>query len=67
MQRIHVGVSYETSLKYLNMFYGNFQYRRIMVGIVREDFWRRIDVAFCWIIGATKTDRASWVKQKVLL
>ena len=64
-----MGVSYETSLKYINMFYGNFQYRRIMVEIGRDDFWYRIDVAFGWIMVATKsnhkptvvsTSRANW-------
>ena len=29
-----VEITYETPLKYLNMFYGNFQYRRIMALLV---------------------------------
>ena len=66
-----MGIIYETSLNYLNMFYGNFQYRRIMVGNGRDDFLRsRIDVAFGWIMVAAKSDhkptvvstsRANWV------
>ena len=56
------------------MFYGNFQYRRIMVGIGRDDFWRRIDVGFGWIMVATKNDHkptvvstsgANWVDIQV--
>ena len=49
-------ITYKTLFKYLNMFYGNFQYSRIIVGIGRDDSWRRIDVGFGWIMVATKND-----------
>ena len=47
-ESMYVEITYDTTLKYLNMFYCSFQFRCIMVGIDRDDSWRRTDVGFGW-------------------
>ena len=53
---MYVEIIYETPLQFWNMFYCHFQYRRIMVGIGRDDSWHRIDVGFGWIMVTTKNN-----------